>query len=968
MQIEIGKELFGFKVLNKEYINEIESYAYFLNHIETGSEVFAIKNKDTNKSFAIGLRTPPPNQKGVLHILEHSILQGSRKFPIRDLFSELMKGSFQTYLNAMTFADKTVYLLSSKNKKDYFNLMDVYLNSVFYPLLSQDTFKQEGWRYELDSIDENINYNGVVYNEMKNDLYSSRDILYSSVLESLFPSTIYKFSIGGHPKYIPDLTYNELIKYHQKFYHPSNSFIYYYGDIALEDELEFIQENYLKYFKKLCIDSKIKTQKPISNIITKHYPINKNENLSNNYIVGIGYVIGNMYDKELMIILEILIQILYKNSNSLLKKKFIDSNIAQDFIEFHCTRGRLQQVLIFALSNTNKKYCDNFDKIYEEALEEIIKEGFDTDLVASTLNLVEFSIRENKNKANKGIFYILEAFKYWLYDKSPFESLKFEKALENVKKNINKKNYLKNIFEKYFLKNKHKTIIKLIPDNLLKEKITTQIKEKLNKYKKTLNREQLKRLVEETKNLKDSQHSQKDNYNINSLPHLPLKDININVEELETVAIKETKSLALYHNLSTNKIAYLYLYFNAKGLSIEELYYLKIFGHILFNIGTKKTSYLEMENKINKYIGHLNPKFSTIEKFNVFSESYFTIKSKFLIDNYNQFIDIITEIVNEVTFENVKRIKKLLTMEKMRIENSIVNKSYMFLIRKLSAYTTHSGKIKDMVEGCGYYNTILKSIDEIEKSPDKFVSRLKQIKNKLFVKDNFISNIAIDKIYQENVIKIIRIINDSLPERKIIKKDKIFGTIKVNEAFIIPSLLQCNGMGVNIYENGLKYNGLFKLIQNYLRKSYLWKKLRVVGGAYGYFVIFYKDSGFFSIVSLSDPNIKETYDVYKSIYQHIRNFDLNKEELTKLKISSIKEPLLSIERKIEKAFEDYIIGFSYEDKLKLDKEIFECSIKDIINTSLYFKIFSEKSTKCTFGAKEKIIQNKKGFNQIVELL
>lgn len=971
MKFVTGNEYYGFKFLNKEYLNEVNSDAYLLEHVETGARVFALKNDDHNKTFSIGFRTPATDSTGVPHILEHTVFCGSRKFRVKDVLTEMIKGSLQTFINAFTFPDKTMYPFSTRNKKDYFNLMDVYLDAVFYPLLDENMFKQEGWHYELDSKEDEIKYKGVVYNEMKGAFSSPQQVLYRYIQKTLYPNTAYGVESGGDPEDIPKLTYKAFKDYHSKYYHPSNSYIYFYGDAPLEEELKFIQDNYLNDFKLLEIDSHIDKQKTLEKPVheTVYYPVSEDDTDDEKSMMAISQTISEFDDKETIFASELLVEALYKNEASPLRKALIEKNISHDIMPVFEEELR-QPFASIVLMNTDEKHWETFENTYNNTLKKIIGQGIEKDLLRAVLNEFEFSLREEKNAPLRGLWYSIRAFKFWLYDKSPIEALQVENIINTIKKKVDEGNYFEDILKKYFLENNHKSFIKLLPSKTLAKEKEKAVKTKLNNYKNSLSETQLNQLVVETKRLKDEQNAPNTKEGLKSLPKLSINDVSPDVEKIDSRIISKEKPFIMYHNLITNKIAYLGLYFDTKNLDADELGYLNILGKLMTNSGTKKSSYSDIAKKISTYTGGIDFKFKTVENVKTkASKNMFALRTKIIIDRYKKLCELLTELLSETTFEDYDRIKKLLKNEKSKMEQQLINRSHLFVIRRLSAYTSNSGKEDEIVNGVDYYSKIKKAIKEFDENPEKFVNKLKNIKSKILTKDNLYANLTVDIEHKDEAISVINDISKVLPQNSDSptgKKDAL--RFNPNEALSSSSQVQYVGIGANIYEKGLNYSGSFEVLMNYLDNSYLWDKVRVLGGAYGCFTVFHKDTGSFSIVSYRDPNLKETYQVYEDLSKHLADLKLDEEDFSNLIISSANDPLLSPATKAKKAFIDYLTGFNYEDELRIKKEILKSKLDDVKSYSGFFKRLATEGYRCVYGGESKIKQHKDLFSKVINVI
>ena len=467
MEYKIGTNYNGFILVREENIKEVNSIARIFEHEKTGARLLHMENDDTNKVFSIGFKTPPEDSTGVMHILEHSVLCGSRKFPTKEPFVELVKGSLNTFLNAMTFSDKTIYPIASQNEKDFFNLMDVYLDAVFYPNIykTKEILMQEGWHYDLEKKEDELTYKGVVYNEMKGAFSSPEGILMRKIQETLFPDNTYSNESGGDPKYIPDLTYEQFIDTHKKYYHPSNSYIFLYGDMNLEKCLKFINEEYLADFDRKEIDAEIKPQEKYNSIkdVEYIYSISEEDDDSEKTFLALNYVTGRSTDEEVYMDLNLLEYILLEAEGAPLKKALLDAEIGKDvFGSFD--GGILQPVFSIIAKNSDVSKKEEFRKVVYDTLNDIVKNGIDKKLIEGCINAFEFRLREaDTGGYPKGLVYYMNAMDSWLYGGDPLMHIKYEHAIENVKKSLNT-NHFEELIKKYMLDNTHASLLTLKPE------------------------------------------------------------------------------------------------------------------------------------------------------------------------------------------------------------------------------------------------------------------------------------------------------------------------------------------------------------------------------------------------------------------------------------------------------------------------------------------------------------------------
>ncbi|MGL5694025.1 MAG: insulinase family protein, partial [Peptostreptococcaceae bacterium] len=590
MEYKINQLYNGFVLKREEYIKEVNSKARIFEHEKTGARLLHMENDDSNKVFAIGFKTPPTDSTGVMHILEHSVLCGSRKFPTKEPFVELAKGSLNTFLNAMTYPDKTIYPIASQNDKDFFNLMDVYLDAVFYPNIynTKEILMQEGWHYDLEDKNQDLTYKGVVYNEMKGAFSSPEGVLFRKIQETLFPDNTYHNESGGDPKYIPDLTYDQFIETHKKFYHPSNSYIFLYGNGDINKELAFINDNYLSNFDKIEVDSDIKPQAPYNEMkeVNYSYSISNEDEETEKTFLALNFVTGKSTDEEVYTDLSILEYLLLETEGAPLKKALIDAEIGKDvFGSFD--NGILQPVFSIIVKNSEVSKKDEFKKIVYDTLNDIVKNGIDKKLIEGCINTFEFKLREaDTGSYPKGLVYYMNAMDSWLYGGDPLMNVKYENALANVKKALTT-NHFEELIEKYILDNTHSSMIVLKPEKGLAEKEDEEVKATLKAYRETLSEKEIDEIVEDTKNLILRQSTPDSPEVLETIPMLSIDDIGKEVEDLKVDEIKHNGIEILQYKEFTSNISYLNFMFFAKCVKEEDIPYFSLLGNLLSKVDTK---------------------------------------------------------------------------------------------------------------------------------------------------------------------------------------------------------------------------------------------------------------------------------------------------------------------------------------------------------------------------------------------
>ncbi|MBT3924078.1 MAG: peptidase M16, partial [Nitrospina sp.] len=567
MGFELNKSYSGFRLTQKEEIAELKSLGLFFKHDVTGAELLVLENDDDNKVFSATFRTPPENDTGIAHILEHSVLCGSKNFPVKEPFVELMKGSLQTFLNAMTFPDKTMYPVASRNQKDFYNLMNVYLDAVFYPNISEETFKQEGWHYELNSPEDKIVYKGVVLNEMKGEFSSPESCIDRQLAHSLFPSTPYGYESGGDPQSIPNLSYEEFKEFHRKHYHPSNSRLFLYGDGDTQSYLDYLQANYLKDFGLMDVNTSIPHQRSFRKAKRKTlaYPISSHESLEKKSYVLLGYKLDKAINHEHCLGFSILSHLLLGSSASPLRKALITSELGSEVIGGGFDDNRADTIFAVGLKGTEPEHESKVLSLIDSTLRELAENGIEEDMIRSAVNSIDFRLREaNFGGFPKGIVYNIQALGSWLYDKNPFSHLRFEKVMRKIKKRMHE-GYFEDLIRRFLIENNHRSILVAVPKPGLGKKLEAKERKILKEVKEKLPADEIDSLIAETRKLQKLQLTPDSPEALAKLPSLEIKDVPQEIEKYPLEIKNQGDSKILFHELFTNGIAYTQIGFNTRS-------------------------------------------------------------------------------------------------------------------------------------------------------------------------------------------------------------------------------------------------------------------------------------------------------------------------------------------------------------------------------------------------------------------
>lgn len=973
MKLELGAIYSGFVLKEENKLKEINSLGRLFVHEKSGARLYNIENDDDNKVFSISFRTPPKENSGVAHIIEHSVLCGSEKFPLKEPFVELAKGSLNTFLNALTFADKTMYPIASKNEKDFYNLMDVYLDAVFNPNIYkyEEIFMQEGWHYELDNPDDKLTYKGVVYNEMKGAYSSPETILYHRIMQSLFPDSIYKNESGGSPEAIPDLTYEQFLNFHKRYYHPSNSYIYIYGNGDILKQLEFLDNNYLKNYSSIRIDSEIVAQKPSQDLIElkDSYSISQNENDTNKTYMCLNFVCGEKLDAEHYLAFDILEHFLLETPAAPLKTALLKSNIGKDVFGSY-DGGIKQPVFSIIVKNSDESKEEQFKKLVSDTLINIISKGIDKKLIEGAINFKEFRLREaDYNSMPKGLIYNMRVMDSWLYDGEPYKYLEYDEALKKIKSALTT-DYFEKLIQEYILNSKHSSIVILNPQKGLGQEKEKYLEKILDEKKASLTKEEIDKIISNTKKLKERQNARDSKEDLQSIPLLSLEDIDRNAEKLPLVEKEINSKKVLFHPIFTNKIAYLNFYFDMTTVPQELLPYVSLLSYILEKVSTEKYNYAELANEINIYTGGIKSHVEIYNGNNKFDSYHpkFTIRAKATISNLPNLIEILEEVVKKSKFDDIKRLKEIIDETKSRFEMVITDSAHILAANRLISYFSSSGKLQDLVSGLSFYKFLENIESNYDKIANEITEKIEKVYKLIFNTDNIIVGVTCDEEDYAKVEEMIGKTFDFLGDNKLKKYNYSFDMTISNEGLLSPGKVQYVAKGFNFLELGYKYKGTMAVAKTILSLDYLWNKVRVEGGAYGCFASF-QLSGNAYFVSYRDPNLKETLNAYDNIPQYLSGFDTNKREMSKYVIGTISrlDSPMTPSMKGEQADEDYIRKISYEDIQRERNEVLATRSEDIKELGSLFEKAFRQNYICVVGGESKLKEDQKLFSSITQI-
>lgn len=973
MSFEIDRIYFGFKLLKKEFIKELSSQSLFFKHEGNGAEALVLENDDDNKVFSVSLRTPPENDRGTAHILEHSVLCGSRKYPLKEPFIELIKGSLQTFLNAMTFPDKTMYPLASRNHKDFRNLMSVYLDAVFYPHITKETFMQEGWRYDLESLEEEIVYKGVVFNEMKGVFSSPESVIDRSLAHCIFPKTTYGYESGGDPAFIPDLTYDEFVKFHRKYYHPSNSRIFFYGDGDTLGYLEYLQENYLKDFERMEVDSSIKLQRkfrqPKRKVIS--YPVSTEESLDKKTFVVTGFKLGKSTDHEHCLAFNILSHLLLGASASPLRKALMDSELGSELIGGGFDDQRMETLFAVGLKGTEIEREEKIMDLIFSTLRGLVENGIEEDMIESAVNSVDFRLREaNFGGFAKGIVYNIQALGSWLYDADPNMHLKYDALMRKIK-GKSKSGYFEKLIERHLLNNKHQGTVVAVPRPGLAKRRDAVARKKLKTFKSSLQLGEIDQIVERTRSLRQLQMTPDAPEALAALPSLDLADIPRERGEYPIEVKNESAPKILFHDLFTNEIAYVQVGFNAHTTPMELIQYLPLFGRLILGMGTKKRDYVEMSKMLGIHTGGVGSwHFSSApvkDRLQVISYVFFSGKA--VMEKLDVLFELLAELLSEFSFDDHKRLVEIIRGAKADMEDSIIPHGNQYVLSRLQSYQSPLGRFDELTDGISYFKFLENLLERAEKNPSEVADKYRQLAGFLFTRENTLVNVTLEGKDYPKINKRIDALMEVIPDQSGEPVRWDLGPVPNDEGFLTASTVQYVGKGANLYDLGFEYRGSFGVLKSLLSSGFLWEKVRMQGGAYGSSNSFDFYTGDFGLVSYRDPNLTETLEIYDQIADYLSNLDLPEEELKKLIIGCMGrlDPPLSPDRKGNSSMIDHLTGRTHSLKQKFREELLATRLEDIKAYSDLFLKIKESGRVCVLGNEEKIKKAKPLFKELVNL-
>ncbi len=970
-----GKCALVYELIKSEELGDIQSKGYLLRHIKSGARVAIVENSDENKVFSIGFRTPPNDSTGVPHIIEHSVLCGSKNYPVKDPFVELVKGSLNTFLNAMTYSDKTVYPVASCNHKDFANLMNVYMDAVFYPRMYdiKEIFEQEGWHYEMNSPEDPLTINGVVYNEMRGAFSSPDQILARLVEKALFPDTAYGYESGGDPDNIPELTYEDFLDFHKRYYHPSNSYIYLYGDMDIEERLLWMDSKYLRFFDRIELDSEIRMQKPFSeqkDICEKYSAQSDDDKAYFSY----NCVIDKSDNKMFQLAFNVLSYALVQVPGSPLKQALIDAGISAD-ISCSYDGEILQPVFSVVAREADAARKNDFVKIIKDTLNDLCKNGIDKKSLQAAIAGYEFRYREaDFGRFPKGLMYGLEAMSSWLYDENePFMMLLQNDLFDEMKKLVDT-DYFEKLIKEYLIDNTHSAVVCVFPEEGLSKKKDDELAKKLEEYKQSLSESEIQEIINNTEKLHVYQETPDTPKDLETIPLLKREDLSKEARKIYIDKKEMSGVPVLHHNIYTNGIAYVNLAFDVTRYE-EYIPYINLLSFVLGTVDTVNYAYLELSNEINLNTGGINvdlnvaPLKGNADKYKIM----FELSTRVLYPSMNKAFELMKEIIRGSILVDKKRIKDIIEEIRSELKGKMEASGNATAVDRALSYSSKSSYLQNQMSGIGFYRFIDDLCNRFDELSDSLIDILETLIYKIFRKEHLLISFTADDegygCFEDESYDLLEALyeydNDELPEKLPVFSEEMS---KKNEGFKTPGKVQYVARTGNFAKSGFDYTGHLKVAATILSYNYLWVKVRIKGGAYGAMCGF-RRSGNAYFVSYRDPNLRETNEVYKGIPEYLETFEADEREMTKFIIGTMSDldAPLTPRTKGRLSYSLYLSEVNQFDLQKERDEVLSINVEDIRKCAKIVQSILDEGNICVIGSDAAIDTDKDMFLSVTNL-
>lgn len=941
----------GFRETERVEISDIEATLHKLEHTKSGAHLLFLEREDENKTFSITFKTIPENSTGVFHIIEHSVLCGSRKYKVKEPFVELLKGSLNTFLNAMTFPDKTMYPVASRNDREFLNLMSVYLDAVLHPAIldNKNIFLQEGWHYEFDAESGELTRNGVVLNEMRGAYSSPDELAYYHLTDMLYPDVCYRHDSGGNPEAITKLSYEEFLAAHKKYYHPSNSQIFLDGSVDIDSALLMI-DSYLSEYDRVPADFEIASQKPIKPQRREiEYEIAPGESKENKTRMSLGYLLCRYDEQEKSVAANILMDAVCSSNESPLKKVIIDSGLCED-VTISPYDSVKENSLNIEFHNVKDGACEELYSLFVDTVRKISDTGIDKTMLEASLNSFEFKTRERDfGTMPKGVIYAMTVLETSLYGGAPEQNLSFEKSFASLSEKLNT-DYFEKLLCEIFLKNEHRAMLIMHPSQTLGEENAKKEKIELSNIKNSLSEKDLEKIIKTDKELKEWQKSSDTPESLATIPHLKISDISEDIPKTEQTIKQIDGATVLFNDVATDGIIYADLYFDATDLTKEEIFDLRMLLSLMENVSTEKRSAIELQNVMKRDLGSFNASMTPITK-NGETKIYVNISASALEAKKNSITDILGEVLYTSVYNDKAVTRNILRQMKISSEESFITGGHLAGYHRATAYVNCEAAVLEYYSGYEAHLSI-KALDTATDSELEALSeRLDALTKRIFKKSRLTLSLTA-KPDEAFATKLITSFKDG-EEEELVCSIKPFGVRC--EGIAIPAQAAYAESVSNLSLFGEKITGSMSVLRSLLNYGYLWNAVRVQGGAYGVGLII-RNNGNVGFYSYRDPSPKRTLSCYRESADFLRSFANSGEDISTFIIGAVGDtsPLMTPKLKGTTATSRYLRGITYEDVCRARREILATDKEELLRLADLIEKIVATDAICVVGGKDKL--------------
>lgn len=959
----------SFTPIDSRDLDEIESSGHLYIHEGSGARLLYLANDDANKVFGIGFRTPSDNSTGVAHILEHSVLNGSRKYQTKEPFMDMAKSSLQTFLNAMTFSDKTIYPVASRNLHDFKNLVDVYLDAVFYPSIydQEEIFLQEGWHYHLEKLEDPISYRGVVYNEMRGALSGADAQVLNKILAALYPDSFYGKESGGDPYEIPDLTYEDFLDFHRTHYDPSNAYIFVYGDLDIEAFTTYLHEDYLSHFKGSVEEVKIEKQAPFQEekVLQGTYSIAPDENPEGKDYFAFAVLAGQRQNIRDLFTLEVLSDALVDSQGAPLRQALLKAGIGADI---SCIGGDGIQIPFGVLSKeTDANRFEDFRRIIDETLDELIDKGIDKELLRASLKKIEFDLREASGYATKGIIYYIQALETWLYDSNPFDILGFEPHLKALHEAL-ETDYFETYLSERIRHNPHKVFLQVQAEpgkNARKDEALTA---RLAELKAEASENELVAMQSSTERLLIRQNSEDTPEAQATIPKLTREDIRTELEETPKYIEHYGPADLIHVPLFTSGISYIDLYFDCAHLSAEDLQDFSLLTSLFGAMDTERYSFAELDTAEHLHTGGISIVSQLLRNYHEPETQYLKIAARTKMigsEGADFFFDYLKEVLTSTKISDKIRLRDVIAMLRARYETAIYRQGHRVMANRVCSYFSSYHRKDDRMSGLDYFYYLQDLDKNFDERVDELISRLEKLRDKLLTKDKLVCGITSSKEDYDALKPKLQAFIDWLPEPGYAAKNQELALEALNEGIKSSAGVQYVAKGAAFDQ---AYNGTMEVLSNLVSNEYLYNQIRAKGGAYGQGLSI-TSPGVLYAYSYRDPNLGKTLEVFDGMADFVADLKLSEEELLPYIIGVMNrfDPARTAEGRGHSVVLRHITGKTHADVQRNHQEALNSTVEGLKELAPVLENAMAKDMHCALGNAQVIEEGKELFDHVYAL-